>query len=251
MTSTLFAQSHVPAHAEVGWVLQCTASFGELSRMTQFKDKGGESDGTSAGIFAYPCLMAADILLYDIDEVPVGEDQRQHLELTRDLAIRFNNRYGETFVVPKATHPAVAARVKDLQNPTKKMSKSLDSPGTIWLEDDASVIEKKIKRSVTDNDAEVRYDPEAKPGVSNLLELLSAATGESPSDLAASYSQYGALKADVAAAVIDMLTPVQARFHELTDDPAYVRGVLAAGAEYAREVAGRTLDRVYTNQGLL
>ncbi len=249
--STIFAQSHVPAHAELGWILQCTASMGELRRMTQFKDKGGESESVSAGLFAYPCLMAADILLYDIDEVPVGEDQRQHLELTRDLAIRFNSRYGETFVVPKATLPPVATRVRDLQDPTRKMSKSLESPGTIWLEDSPDIIARKIKRAVTDADGTVAYDFETKPGVSNLLELLSAATGESPADLAGKYTQYGPLKSDTADEIVSLIQPLQERFGELMDDPSYVMGVLAAGSAYASEIAENTLGRSYTNIGLL
>lgn len=250
--STIFVQSHVPEHTELGWILECTARFGELRRMTQFKDKGGENEGVSAGLFTYPCLMAADILLYDIDEVPVGEDQRQHLELTRDVAIRFNGKFGETFVVPKATTPKVGARLKDLQEPTRKMSKtSGDEAGTIWLTDAPKVIEKKIKRAVTDTDGEVRYDPENKPGVSNLLELLSIATGESPLELAQNYSQYGPLKSDTADAIIDMLAPVQDRFFELQDDPSFTLGVLGAGAEHAREIAARTLDRAKTNVGLL
>jgi len=250
--STLFIQSHVPEHSELGWILECTARFGELRRMTQFKDKGGDNEGVSAGLFTYPCLMAADILLYDIDEVPVGEDQVQHLELTRDVAIRFNGKYGDTFVVPKATTPKVGARLKDLQEPTRKMSKtSGDEAGTIWLADDPKVIEKKIKRAVTDTDGEVRYDPENKPGVSNLLELLSIATGESPTELAGNYTQYGPLKADTAAAIIDMLAPVQERFFELQDDPSFTLGVLAAGSEHAREIATRTLERAKTNLGLL
>lgn len=250
--STIFCQSHVPEHAELAWLMECTARFGELRRMTQFKDKGGESEGVSAGMFAYPCLMAADILLYDIDEVPVGHDQVQHLELARDLAIRFNGKFGDTFVVPKATTPKVGARLKDLQNPTKKMSKSSgDEQGTIWLLDPPNVIEKKIKRAVTDTDGEVRYDPENKAGVSNLLELLSIATGESPSELAGNYTQYGPLKADTAAAVVEMVRPVQERFLELADDPAFTLGALAAGAEHAREIASRTLDRAKSNIGLL
>jgi tryptophanyl-tRNA synthetase len=254
--STLFVQSHVSEHSELCWLIECTARFGELRRMTQFKDKsaGGGSEATEtvrASLFTYPCLMAADILLYDIDKVPVGDDQRQHLELTRDVAIRFNNSYGQTFVVPEAVTPKVGARVRDLQDPTKKMSKSSDSPGTVRLFSDPATIEKQIKRAVTDTDNEVRYDPENKPGVSNLLDLLSIATGDSPTDLAADYSQYGPLKADTAAAVIEMLAPVQDRYFELQDDPSFTLGVLAAGAEHAREIASRTLDRAKTNIGLL
>lgn len=250
--STIFVQSQIPEHTELGWILECMARFGELRRMTQFKDKGGENESVSAGLFTYPCLMASDILLYDIDEVPVGDDQVQHLELTRDLAIRFNSKFGKTFVVPKTTTPKLGARLRDLQEPTRKMSKTAsEDSGTIWLADPPQVIEKKIKRAVTDNDASVRYDPDNKPGVSNLLDLLSIATGESPVELAGNYTQYGTLKADTAAAIIDMLAPVQDRFFELQDDPSFTLGVLGAGAEHAREIASRTLDRAKTNLGLL
>jgi tryptophanyl-tRNA synthetase len=250
--STVFVQSHVPEHTELGWILECMARFGELRRMTQFKEKGGETEGVSAGLFTYPCLMASDILLYDIDEVPVGEDQTQHLELTRDVAIRFNGKFGDTFVVPKATTPKVGKRLKDLQEPTRKMSKtSGDEQGTIWLADDPKVIEKKIKRAVTDADGEVRFDPEAKPGVSNLLELLSIATGRTPDDLAGDYTQYGPLKTDTAAALIELLAPVQQRFNELQADPSYTLEVLAAGSQRAREIASKTLERAKTNVGLL
>ncbi len=179
--STLFVQGHVPEHAELSWILECTAAVGELRRMTQFKDKSDGAEFVSAGLFTYPALMAADILLYDTDKVPVGDDQRQHVELARDLAVRFNHRYGDTFVVPEATFPKVAARVMDLQQPTRKMSKSEDSPqGTILVLDDLDIVAKKIKRAVTDAETEVRYDPEAKPGVSNLLSILGACTGEDP-----------------------------------------------------------------------
>lgn len=249
--STIFAQSHVSAHAELGWILQCTASFGELGRMTQFKDKSSQQEHVSGGLFAYPCLMAADILLYDADEVPVGADQTQHVELTRDLAIRFNARYGETFVVPKATFPKAGTRVRDLQEPTRKMSKSLDSPGTIWLDDDLNLMIKKVKRAVTDTDSEVRYDPEHKPGITNLLDIFSAATGEPPSEIASRYEQYGPLKADTADALCDLLRPIQDRYYELMDDRAYLMGVLASGAAYAEETANRTLTRAMNNLGLL
>jgi tryptophanyl-tRNA synthetase len=256
--STIFVQSQVPEHSQLGWLLECQARFGELRRMTQFKDKGGDpsddkrGEGVSAGLFTYPCLMAADILLYDINEVPVGEDQVQHLELTRDVAIRFNGKFGETFVVPKATTPKIGKRLKDLQDPTRKMSKtSGDEAGTIWLADEPKAIEKKVKRAVTDTDGEVRYDPEAKPGVSNLLELLGVATGRSPAELASGYTQYGPLKADTAAAIIEMLAPVQQRFNELQADPTFTLEVLAKGAERARGIAAATLDRAFTNVGLL
>ncbi len=191
---TLFAQSHVPAHTEMAWIMECNVSYGELSRMTQFKSKVEGREFVSGGLFTYPALHAADILLYDADRVPVGDDQRQHLELARDAATRFNSRYGEVLVVPQSAVPKVAARVMDLQDPTSKMSKSAISPqGTIDLLDSPSELAKKVKRAVTDTEGEVRYDPEGKPGVSNLLELLSAATGEAPDALAVRYTQYGPL----------------------------------------------------------
>ena len=183
--ATLFIQSHVHEHSELAWILECTAAFGELRRMTQFKDKSDGAEFVSAGLFTYPALMAADILLYDTDRVPVGDDQRQHLELARDLAGRFNHRYGDTFVVPEAAIPKVGARVMDLQHPDRKMSKSADSPqGTILVLEDLKSVDKKIKRAVTDTDNDVRYDPETKPGVSNLLTILGVATERDPADLA-------------------------------------------------------------------
>src|SRR6266480_6533138 len=193
---SMFVQSHIPAHPELAWILQCFIPMGWLERMTQFKDKSGrERERSSAGLFAYPALMAADILLYDTRTVPVGDDQRQHLELARDVAIRFNARYGETFVVPEAAIPRVGARIKDLQDPTRKMSKSEDSPqGTILLLEDPVSIERKIKRAVTDTGTDVVYDPENRPGVANLLELLAIATGRTPVDVAKDYTQYGPLK---------------------------------------------------------
>ncbi|HET9689798.1 MAG TPA: tryptophan--tRNA ligase [Acidimicrobiales bacterium] len=256
---TLFLQSHVAAHPRLGWLLECTAAMGELARMTQWKDKSarGGADDARVGLFTYPTLMAADILLYDADRVPVGDDQRQHLELTRDLAQRWNSRYGPTFVVPEALIPAKGGggRVMDLQDPTRKMSKSADSDaGTIMLLDDPKVVERKVKRAVTDPDASadpVRYDPAAKPGVSNLLDVLGAVTGRPPAEVAAGYTRYGPLKADVAAAVVDLLTPLQARYAELAADPGYVLGVLADGAARASEVAEATLARASEAVGLL
>lgn len=248
----LFVQSHVAAHTELAWLMECTASFGELSRMTQFKEKSDRKDFVSAALFTYPALMAADILLYDTTHVPVGDDQRQHLELTRDVAIRFNGRYGETFVVPEAVIPTAAARVMDLQDPTSKMSKSAESPqGSVGMLDEPAVIEKKFKRAVTDNDGEVRYDVAAKPGVSNLLSILAAATDRTVAEVAAGYSQYGPLKADAAAAVVEVLRPVQARYAELDADPAETERILAAGAERAREMAAVVLDRAREAVGLL
>jgi tryptophanyl-tRNA synthetase len=250
--STLFVQSHVPEHTELSWILECTASVGELRRMTQFKDKSDGAEFVSAGLFTYPALMAADILLYDTDRVPVGDDQRQHLELARDLAIRFNHRYGDTFVVPEAAIPKVGARVMDLQNPTNKMSKSATSPqGTILVLEDLDSVARKIKRAVTDAETEVRYDPEAKPGVSNLLSILGACTGEDPSELAGRYTRYGDLKGATAEAVVETLRPIQERFAELAADPAGTAAVLAKGAEKARATAGPVLRRARANLGLL
>ena len=249
---TLFVQSHVAEHTELAWLLECTASYGELGRMTQFKDKAAQQQFVSAGLFTYPVLMAADILLYDIDQVPVGEDQRQHVELTRNLAIRFNGRYGDVLTVPEATVPKVGARVKDLQEPTRKMSASAASmAGTILLLDPPDVIERKVKRAVTDTEPDVRFDPEHKPGVSNLLTILGAATGSDPEKVAEGYTQYGPLKADTAAAVIELLAPIQARYRELAADPAATAAVLATGADKARTVAGVTMARAREAVGLL
>ncbi len=248
----LFVQSHVPAHTELAWLMECTASFGELSRMTQFKEKSDRKDFVSAALFTYPALMAADILLYDTTHVPVGDDQRQHLELTRDVAIRFNSRFGDTFVVPEAVIPKAAARVMDLQDPTSKMSKSADSPqGSIGMLDEPAAIERKFKRAVTDNDGEVRYDVATKPGVSNLLSILAAATDRTVEEVAAGYTQYGPLKADAAAAVIEVLRPVQERYAELSADPAQTEKILADGAATAREMSAVVLDRARTAVGLL
>ena len=256
---TLFVQSHVPQHTELSWLLECTVSLGELRRMTQFKDKSARSEGgegggdhVSAGLFTYPALMAADILIYDADRVPVGDDQRQHLELTRDVAQRFNSRYGDTFVIPEAAIPTVGARVMDLQNPTSKMSKSAESPqGSVGIFEDPADIARKFARAVTDSESEVRYDPDAKPGVSNLLSILGAATGRSPADSAAGYSQYGALKSDTADAVIAMLEPIAARKAELDADPAELARIIAAGADKAEAVACETLARAKEAMGFL
>jgi len=251
---TLFVQSHVPEHPQLAWLLECTASMGELRRMTQFKDKAAKGGEESArvGLFTYPTLMAADILLYDTDQVPVGEDQRQHLELCRDVATRFNSRYGETFKVPDATLPEVGARVMDLQNPTAKMSKSSDADaGLVMLLDPLDSVARKIKRAVTDTESEVRYDREAKPGVSNLLELLAVATGRSPADVASGYTQYGPLKADAAEAVVEMIRPIQERYRQLEADPAGVQAVLEKGADKAGDIAASTLARAQRNIGLL
>jgi tryptophanyl-tRNA synthetase len=249
--TVLFAQSQVAEHSELAWVMECTASFGELRRMTQFKEKAERADFVSAGLFTYPALMAADILLYDTDKVPVGDDQRQHLEISRDLAVRFNSRYGDTFVVPEAAIPPVAARVMDLQAPERKMSKSVDSPqGTVLVLDEPAVIERKFKRAVTDSESEVRFDPEAKPGVANLLSILAAATRGDPAALAGDYQQYGPLKADTAEAVIELLRPLQQRFAELAADPTETSRILALGADKARKTASATMARVRDRLGL-
>jgi tryptophanyl-tRNA synthetase len=251
---TIFAQSHVHQHPELSWLLECVASVGQLQRMTQFKDKsakGGEG-AARVGLFTYPVLMAADILLYDTNFVPVGSDQRQHLELCRDVAQRFNHTYGETFVIPDAAIPKVGGLVMDLQDPTKKMSKSRSSPqGKVLLLEPPEVITKKIKRAVTDNESQVRYDREAKPGVANLLELLSVATGTPPEQLAERYDQYGPLKSDTAAAVVELLRPVQTRVQELLADRAHIEEVLAKGAAKAEAVAADTLARAKDAMGFL
>lgn len=251
--SILFVQSQVPQHAQLAWLMECTVSYGELSRMTAFKDKSNR-DSTkfiSAGLFTYPALQAADILLYDTDVVPVGDDQRQHIEITRDIAERFNSRYGDTFVVPEHRIPPAGARVMDLQHPERKMSKSEDSPGTVWILEDPKKVEKKFKRAVTDSDGEVRYDVDAKPGVSNLLDILSACTGTSPNDLADNYTQYGPLKGDTAEAVIEVLKPIQERFAELQSDPAETERLLRLGADKAEAIAADVLARAKNNIGLM
>lgn len=252
--ATVFVQSHIHEHTELAWIMECTVSFGELSRMTQFKDKSAKREGDfiSAGLFTYPALQAADILLYDADEVPVGEDQRQHIEITRDIAIRFNHRFGDTFVLPKAVHPKAGARVMDLQDPTSKMSKSAETDnGIVYLLDENSVIEKKFKRAVTDSDGVVAYDRANKPGVSNLLDILSAATGTPAEQLAESYSQYGPLKKDTGDAVIALVDPIRARYHELMNDKGELARLLKIGNQRAREVAAQTLDRAHRAIGLM
>jgi len=241
--STLFVQSNVREHAELAWHMQCAAAFGELRRMTQFKDKSESNEFVSAALFTYPTLQAADILLYDTDVVPVGDDQRQHVELTRDLANRFNSRFGDVLVVPEHKIPAAGARVMDLQHPENKMSKSMDSPqGTVLLTDTEAEITKKFKRAVTDNDGEVRFDPENKPGVSNLLTILAVATDGDPVALADEYTQYGPLKTDASEALCALIKPIQERRAELDDETT--RNLLAEGADKARAVAEPVMDRV-------
>lgn len=254
--STLFIQSHVPAHTELAWVLNTITGFGEAGRMTQFKDKAAKqgADAASVGLFTYPVLMAADILLYDTAVVPVGDDQRQHVELTRDLANRFNSRFGETFRVPEAFIPAGSARIYDLQNPTAKMSKSAATDaGVVWLLDEPSKTSKKIKSAVTDTGREIRFDREEKPGVSNLLTILSAFGGSTIPQLEAEYEGrgYGDLKKDVAEAVTETFGPIRARALELLDDPAELDRILASSADRAEAIARETLDAVYDRIGLL
>jgi tryptophanyl-tRNA synthetase len=250
----LFAQSSVRAHAQLAWICNCVARIGWLNRMTQFKDKAGKNrENASAGLYVYPNLMAADILAYHATAVPVGEDQRQHLELTRNLAQRFNGRYGDTFTVPEAYIPTQSAKILDLQEPTAKMSKSLPDAGTLNLLDEPAVLTRKIKRAVTDTGSEVRYDPANKPGVSNLLAILAAVTDRPVPQIEQDYagSGYGALKSDVAEAVVAFAAPFGARTRELLDDPAELDRVLAFGAERAVGVAAETLRRAYDRVGFL
>jgi tryptophanyl-tRNA synthetase len=248
---TLFVQSDVPYHAQLSWLLECVASFGELSRMTQFKEKAERQVGYRAGLFTYPVLMAADILLYEAAQVPVGDDQRQHLELTREIAERFNNRYGETFVIPEGVQPAAAARVMDLQEPTRKMSKSISSPlGSIFIFEDPSDISKKIMKAVTDTDGEMRYDWDAKPGLANLLEIFAAITDETPQRVADRYTRYGDLKKDLAEAVTAHLAPLRSRYLELLSDPGTLDQAAARGARKAAVVAEATYQRAAHAMGL-
>ncbi|MEM8618301.1 MAG: tryptophan--tRNA ligase [Actinomycetota bacterium] len=255
--ATVFVQSHVPEHNQLGWIMECTVSYGELSRMTQFKDKTAKrhNEFISGGLFTYPALQAADILLYDANEVPIGDDQRQHVEITRDAAIRFNHRFGDTFVVPQAVTPAAGARVMSLQDPTAKMSKSDDSDaGCVYVVDEPAAVLKKFKRAVTDSDTgadAVRFDRDAKPGVANLLEINAAITGRSPSDVADDYEQYGKLKVDTGEAVVAALEPIRARYIELLDDRGELARLLRVGADKAREVATTTLDRAQRAIGML
>ncbi|WP_448641070.1 tryptophan--tRNA ligase [Geodermatophilus sp. URMC 63] len=253
--STLFVQSHVPEHVQLSWVLECLARFGEASRMTQFKDKSQREGtaGSSVGLFTYPVLMAADILVYQATQVPVGDDQRQHLELTRDLAIRFNGRFGDTFPVPEGFIPQGGSRVMDLQSPEKKMSKSLPPAGCVFLLDDPKVTAKKIRSAVTDTGREVVADPEGKPGVTNLLAIHSALSGRSVPELEEHFAGrgYGDLKKELAEVVTDFVTPVRARTQELLDDRAELERLLAAGAARAREVAAPTVRVAYERAGFL
>lgn len=255
--STIFMQSHVPEHAQLAWVLNCYAQMGELNRMTQFKDKSSKhSQNVNVGLYSYPVLQAADILLYQANEVPVGEDQKQHLELTRDIATRFNNLYGDILTLPDPFIPQHGARVMSLQDPTKKMSKSDTNPNNvIGLLEDPKKLAKKIKRAVTDSDEQARiyFNVEEKPGVSNLLSLLSCATGRTVDELVPEYEDkmYGHLKGDVADAVVALVEPIQQRFHELRDDRAALDTIMRAGAEAASERAANTLQAVYDAVGFV
>ncbi|MFD4753069.1 tryptophan--tRNA ligase [Streptomyces sp. NPDC058426] len=254
--SALFVQSHVREHAELAWIMNCLTGFGEASRMTQFKDKAAKqgAEGTTVGLFTYPVLQVADILLYQAQQVPVGEDQRQHVELTRDLAERFNARYGETFVVPEAYILKETAKIYDLQEPSAKMSKSAASPkGLVNLMDEPKATAKKIKSAVTDTETEIRFDRENKPGVSNLLGIYSNLTGVTVQALEEKYAGkgYGALKTDLAEVVVDFVTPFRDRTLEYLDDPATLDKILASGAEKAREVAAPTLAAAYDKVGFL
>jgi tryptophanyl-tRNA synthetase len=249
----VFLQSHVAGHTQLSWVLECLTGHGEASRMTQYKDKSARGEAVSVGLFTYPVLQAADILIYQAHYVPVGEDQRQHVELTRNLAQRFNKRYGETFVVPDAYILKQAARILDLQDPTAKMSKSLPDAGTLNLLDDPAVLTKKIKRAVTDTETEVRFDPASKPGVSNLLVILSAVSDTPIATLEAEFGGkgYGALKSAVADAVVAVTEPFGKRVAELMADPAEIDRVLARGAERARPIAEATVRDVYDRVGFV
>ncbi|MFC9286714.1 tryptophan--tRNA ligase [Streptomyces sp. NPDC057052] len=253
---TLFVQSHVPEHAQLAWVMNCLTGFGEASRMTQFKDKSARqgADRASVGLFTYPILQVADILLYQADEVPVGEDQRQHIELTRDLAERFNGRFGETFTIPKPYILKETGKIYDLQDPSIKMSKSASTPkGLINLLDEPKATAKKVRSAVTDTDTVIRHDPENKPGVSNLLGIYSTLTGTSVPELERQYEGklYGALKTDLAEVVVDFVTPFRDRTQQYLDDPETLDSILAKGAEKARAVAAETLAQTYRRVGFL
>jgi tryptophanyl-tRNA synthetase len=251
--STVFAQSHVTAHAEASWLLSAVTSYGQLGRMTQFKDKADQREFVSAGLFTYPVLMAGDILLYQTDRVPIGDDQRQHLELARDVAQRFNTRFGETFVVPEGIYPEVGARIMDLQEPTRKMSTTGGTEqGTVKVLDDPDAILKKFRSAVTDSGREVRRADD-KPGVTNLVDILSVATEQSPEDVERAYdgAGYGDLKRDVGEAVVELLAPVRERYLELRADEPELLRLLAAGAEKARAAAAPTLTAMYERMGFV
>jgi tryptophanyl-tRNA synthetase len=252
--STVFVQSHVDAHAQSAWLLSAVASFGELRRMTQFKEKSEQHEFVSAGLFEYPVLMAGDILLYQTELVPVGDDQRQHLELTRNIAERFNHRFGELFVVPEAEIPTVGGRIMDLQEPENRMSTTRGTPqGTVRMLDEPDVIRRKFKTAVTDSGTDVRHDRAGKPGITNLLEIMSVATGEPIPELEARYDGggYGPFKEDVGEAVVQLFVPIQQRYEELRADEAELRALLARGAEKARQVSEPTLEKMYERMGFV
>jgi tryptophanyl-tRNA synthetase len=251
-SSTVFCQSHVTAHAEAAWLLSALTSYGQLGRMTQFKEKAEGRDFVSAGLFTYPVLMAGDILLYQTDLVPIGDDQRQHLELARDVAERFNYRFGETFRVPAGVYPEIGGRIMDLQEPRKKMSTTLSSEqGAVYVTDSPDTIRKKFRSAVTDSEREVRYDPDAKPGISNLLEIMSVATGEPIADLEARFADggYGTFKEAVGESVAELLRPMRERYEELRADERELQRLLGVGAEKARRVAEPTLEAMYDRMG--
>jgi tryptophanyl-tRNA synthetase len=252
--STVFVQSHVTAHPEAAWLLGSVTSFGELRRMTQFKERAEEQEFVSAGLFNYPVLMAGDILLYQTDRVPIGDDQRQHLELTRNIAERFNQRFGETFTIPEGVYPDVGARIKNLQEPERLMSTTRGAPqGVVRIVDEPDVIRKKFKTAVTDSGTDVRHEPEEKPGISNLLEIMSVATGDPIPEIEGRYdgSGYGQFKEDVAEAVVQLLVPIQQRYHQLRADESELRAMLARGAEKARTASAPALEQMYERMGFV
>ena len=252
--STVFAQSHVTAHAEAAWLLSAVTSFGELRRMTQFKEKSEGQDFVSAGLFTYPVLMAGDILLYQTEIVPIGDDQRQHVELTRDVAERFNHRFGETFTIPHGVFPEEGARIRNLQEPERLMSTTRGAPqGVVRMVDEPDVIRKKFKSAVTDSGAEILHDPTTKPGIANLLEIMSVATGEPVADLERRYDSvgYGQFKEDVGEAVVALLVPIQERYYELRSDERELQRLLAVGAEKARRASEPTLEAMYDRMGFV
>src|SRR5436190_11181971 len=252
--STVFAQSHVVAHAEAAWLLSAATSFGELRRMTQFKEKSEGQDFVSAGLFTYPVLMAGDILLYQTEIVPIGDDQRQHLELTRDVAERFNQRYGDTFTIPRGVYPAEGARIKNLQEPERLMSTTRGAAqGVVRMVDEPDVIRKKFKSAVTDSETEIRHAPEAKAGISNLLEIMSVASGEPVTELERRYegAGYGRFKEDVGEAVVTLLAPIQERYRALRADERELQRLLAVGAEKARRASEPTLEAMYERMGFV
>jgi tryptophanyl-tRNA synthetase len=250
--SVVFAQSHVSAHPEAAWLLSAATSFGELRRMTQFKDKAAEQEFVSAGLFSYPVLMAGDILLYQTNIVPIGDDQRQHLELTRNIAERFNSRYGETFTVPEGVYPEEGARIKNLQEPERLMSTSAGNPqGVVRMIDAPDTVRQKFKTAVTDSGRDVVHDPQTKPGISNLIEIMAVATGESIGGIESRYdgSGYAQFKTDVGEAVVELLAPIQERYRALRADEPELRRLLSMGADKAREASAPTLEAMYERMG--